>query len=1058
MHISIEEESNMANDKGISSFSLLLLMAVTALVGLACFSQLKVQYAPTAQGNEVTVFFSYPGASPRIIESEVTSKIEAALATIANCTDICSQSRDGYGYVMLYVGKTANADAVRFEVASMIRNLWTSLPDGCSFPIILLNGGDGEYSTTTAIAFNILSSLPSQEIAKFVNDNLIHSLSTIEGVDGVSIYGDTPYEWVITFDAEQTSILGIDAAHIASAVMSYYGEDILGMTRSGGNSYAVKLRMERDASNDSFSTIPICNAGGRIVRLGDIATFRYQESIPTSYYRVNGLNTLELTISAAQDANLLDVANRVKRKIQELSNGFPEEMSVSISYDSSEYIRDELDKIYLRTGLCLLILLLFVLLGYHSWRYVIVMTLTLTVNILISVVLYYLTGLNIHIYTLAGITVSLGIIIDNSIIMIDHWTRYRNRSVFPAMFSAVLTTVAALLIVLLLPEKEKENLVDFTYVIVINLCVSLAVAYLFVPALLDYLPITIKKASYIPIKRLKRIVKWNKHYEQYIYWGMAHRWVLIVAFIVAFGIPTCLLPDDIIENKEDDNIVETVLSRILRWPTYSDNRYKIDKVIGSSFALFNDAMDRSDFYREPGRESLSINASMPEGCTVQQLNEVMRSMENYLAHFDAIETFETAIPSARDGNITVFFTPDSEETMAPYRIKSEIITMATNLGGANWSITGLDDNYFNNTIVTDTRSEGITLTGYNFDALISYGETLIKWLDTKRRVRDAEIWGGRDFDNPETEFMINYDFGAMSVQGLSPYSYYGSLRSPLFSENIMHMKNADEYASVRIESSKKTVFDAWHIINEAIDVGNHKMKLSEIGSIEKHKSGFPIQRENQSYVISVRYNFIGSPKLAEKLREEAIDFMNDEILPIGYEADDGNYRWFYENKDKYAGLILLVIAIIFFICAVHFNSIRYSLSITWMIPISFIGVFLMFGLSDFTFDKGGVAAFVMLSGITVNAGIYLVSAWMDERNRQNPVECYIRAFDKKIRPIFLTVLSTVLGLVPFLFDGPNEVFWFPLAIGTIAGILFSAIAFVLYLPAFCCGKENKKAK
>lgn len=195
--------------------------------------------------------------------------------------------------------------------------------------------------------------------------------------------------------------------------------------------------------------------------------------------------------------------------------------------------------------------------------------------------------------------------------------------------------------------------------------------------------------------------------------------------------------------------------------------------------------------------------------------------------------------------------------------------------------------------------------------------------------------------------------------------------------------------------------------------------------------------------------------------------MNGSVLPLGFRASDDRGGWYYDHKEKYAWLILLVIAIIFVICAVHFNSLRLPLAIILMIPLSFVGLFLAFGVSDYTFDKGGFAAFVMLSGITVNAGIYLVSEWRAEALSRHPgastrhprldrgsLRAYLRAFSRKIRPISLTILSTVLGLVPFLFDGPSEVFWFAFAVGTIAGLLFSVLALLLWLPVMAMHKKH----
>ena len=169
------------------------------------------------------------------------------------------------------------------------------------------------------------------------------------------------------------------------------------------------------------------------------------------------------------------------------------------------------------------------------------------------------------------------------------------------------------------------------------------------------------------------------------------------------------------------------------------------------------------------------------------------------------------------------------------------------------------------------------------------------------------------------------------------------------------------------------------------------------------------------------------------------------------------------ERKQYAGLLMIVIAIIFVMCSMIFESLRMPFAIILMIPISFVGVFLTFGLSDFVFDQGGFAAMVMLSGIVVNAGIYLVNEYKDIRRRRKEkrrttegyeVRDYIRAYNHKIHPIMLTVISTVLGLVPFLFDGPDEVFWFPFAVGTIGGLLFSLIAFVFYIPLFCFRRKR----
>lgn len=1049
----------MAERRGISSFSVVLLMAVAAVVGAACFSMLKVQYTPSPTEKRLSVNYSYPGASARIVEAEVTSKLEGVLSGIRACTGINSVSEDGGGYITLTVGKRSDMDAVRFEVASQIRNIYSRLPEGCTYPSISLNAQGQE--SHTAISYSIRSPLPSLEIAKFVEDHLLHPLSIIEGVSSVDFYGQTPFEWVVTFDADKAAAAGITATDISRAFGEYYSDQMVGLARSGGNTFAVKLRSDTAAD---MAGVPVANVEGRIVHLGDIATFRYQEALPNSYYRINGLNVLNLTVEASSDANLIAVVQSVKDCLASMQDVIPEEIGISVSYDYSEYISDELDKIYFRTGLCLLILLLFAFAAARSWRYMAVIGLTLAVNLLISVAVYFFSGLHIHIYTLAGVTVSLGIIIDNSIVMIDHYSRTRTRSVFPALLSAVLTTVAALLVILLLPESEKANLTDFAFVIIINLAVSLLVSYLFAPALLEYFPIRFAEGK-ARARRLRRTVRWNRWYEHYINWGVRHKWVYVVAFIVMFGIPTCLLPTKFgDEARAPLKGWQKAANKVLAWRPYATNKRSVDRVISSSFGLFHKAMSHSDFYRELSRQRLIIRAGMLEGSTIHQLNDVMRSMENYLAGIDEIEVFETRITAYNNGRISVLFKPEYEDTWLPSKIKRDIISIASNFGGANWTVSGIDESYFNNEIVSESRSHLITLTGYNYDNLIRFSEQLIEYLMVNPRVIGAEIYGADWDTTPKTEFNLQYDFEALSRYGVSPYEYYSALQSPLYETVMMRLPHEGEYVNVRLESSAQDELDAWFIGNQATVVNNTRVKLSEVGSISKVRSGLPIEKDNQSYAVTIRFDFAGSSMQVSKLIEKAVDYMNQEVLPVGFKADGSRGGWFYDNQEKYAAMILLVIALIFVICAVHFNSLRFPLAIIFMIPISFIGLFLAFGIGDFTFDKGGFAAFIMLSGITVNAGIYLVSEYLhphlavslrpisslglSQPRVGESVRAYVRAFDRKVVPISLTILSTILGLVPFLFDGPKEVFWFAFAIGTIAGMAFSLIALIFYFPLF----------
>jgi len=211
----------------------------------------------------------------------------------------------------------------------------------------------------------------------------------------------------------------------------------------------------------------------------------------------------------------------------------------------------------------------------------------------------------------------------------------------------------------------------------------------------------------------------------------------------------------------------------------------------------------------------------------------------------------------------------------------------------------------------------------------------------------------------------------------------------------------------------------------------------------------------------VEYDFIGNYKLGQITRDRIIREVSDQ-LPIGYTIQESDYRGWRREANRQFLLIIMVIAIIYMICAILLESLKQPLAVVLIIPVSYVGVFLTFFLFDFSFDQGGFAAFLLLSGIVVNAALYILNDYNNYCKKLNgrmpPVRLFIKAFNGKIIPIFLTVLSTVFGLVPFLAGGEDDTFWFSLAAGTMGGLIFSVAAIFVFLPAFLSLKPKNLNK
>ena len=1046
------------SQRGIPAFSVLLIMAALAVIGVAMLPMLNVQYTPSPVERKIDFSFTWPDASARLIEQSVTSRIEGALSAITGSESVSSRSSKGSGRVTIRFRKGTEMAAARFEVASAIRNLYPKLPEEVSYPAIsIATGGTRE---SDMLVYTIKADLPSRRIEEYVEAHMSTPLSQTEGVGKVSLSGVTPFEWVITFDPKAMEVNGISAADLAAAFRDYFRSDVIGLTtlpHADGTDRSIVLKLRNRASLN-FGDIPIARRNGRIYHLRDFATARWCEAPPSTYFRINGLNTITLSIGCEASTNMLRVAENVKEEMQRLQAAFPPGISATLTYDASEYVSGELHKIYLRTLLCVAILMLFVYLVSRDFNYLLIIAVTLAVNILVAVVFYNLLNLDIHIYTLAGITVSLGIIIDSSIIMVDHYSYYRNRRVFVSILGALLTTIGALGIVWLLPEKQHANLTDFSLVIVINLVVSLIVALLFIPALLDKFPLK-RSMTVSSVKRRRLTVRVSRAYARFIGWGRRHRWLFIVALIWGFGIPTFLLPEKIEPEKGETPGRGTELyNKIMEGRFMTEHRSFLDKFLGSSLHLFHTATSRYNNFREPEQKVLYVNAGMAEGCTVQQLNDVVRHMENYICQFDEVDMFRTRITSYDNARIEITFKPEYENSGFPSMLKQELTSAAINFGGATWRVWGIDDNSFNNNIVSSYRSNQIRLRGYNYDQLAAYADRLIDSLSTNRRVSEPEIMDGDAWTLPHNEFTIRYDDERIAATGLDVSDYYTILNTMLYQSRLPSVYNGEELQQVILESGDRDRFDRWHIANAQVGIDSLRTKLSTVGTIEKHRTGISIRRSKQSYEILVGFDFIGSYELGKRLIERTVRQLNDEILPIGFRADSPSHNFGRKEKQQQAWLILLVVAIIYTMCTILFESLRKPLVIILMIPISFIGVFLSFGWSDFIFDQGGFAAFVLLCGIVVNAGIYLINEedTCAAISGKRGIALYLKAFNHKIVPISLTILSTILGLAPFLYDGPEEVFWFAFAIAAISGTFFSVVALLIYLPIFLPMRRNSR--
>ncbi len=1058
-----------------SSFTIITSFIALSIIGIALIPLLNIRMYPGRLKPSITISYNMNGANAVIIDNEITTKLEGALSRVEGLSNLKSSTNSGSGRITIEMDKKSDMDAVRFEVSSIIRQIYPSLPEGTSYPLLRINRPDDDDNAETLINFTFNGPGNNCDIGNYAREQIIPVFSDIKGVYSVNIYGAKSKRTDLVYKPDVINNIGLSINEISSQIKEYFNKNSLGSVLDhkvdGSKSYTPVVITGYDRNLFDPSKI-IIKHNTRLFHLTDLVDVYTREEDANNFYRINGLNTIIINVSSSSGTNQIVAAKLVKDKAKEIRKLLPDNYSLNVSYDSSITLKNELNKIIMRIISSLVILLLFVLIISRSLRYLVVITISLIVNILTAFIFYWCFGIEINMYSLAGITISLGILIDNTIVMADHLRNGYTIGVFRAILAATFTTMGALVTVLFLDEDLRLKLIDFAWVIIINLTVSLLVSLFLIPALLQKIQLK-KKATRRARSRLIRKLKVILLYKKIINFQVRFRWVLILIAIFAFGFPVYMLPshlknDDNSYGNEEDKWYYSLYNNTLGSRLYQENIKPVfDVGIGGSLRLFTEKVKHNEISNSNRRTSLTVKCTMNDGGTLNQTNALFKKLENFLAQYDEIDQFETRIYGTSNATLNILFKQNHEYDGFPYKLKSDLESKAIELGSADWQVMGVGRG-FDNSLNEGYRNSRIQLYGYNLETLKSYAQKVKGYLLEIQRVDANSIFingkattGG----NIHRQYYLNLNNDQMERTNINRGAVLNNLRNMSKQQDwLMTIYDNNQPQYVYLCPDNATIPDFWDFKNNSLKISDDRItRLQDLGSFKKEREQDLINKENMEYTMVVEFNFVGSIGQKEYLIGQ-VEKRIQQDLPVGYRIKLQSYsggKWWEDKKDTtQVWLLLLIAAIIFFICAIVFESLIQPLIVLLMIPLSFIGVFMTFYWFDLSFDQGGYASLLLLSGLTVNSALYILNALNNTRLRfpnLSPIRAYLKGFNHEITPVILTLLSTMLGLVPFLSGGKKEAFWFSLAAGTIGGLIFSMLIILFILPLFVNGIKKQLA-
>lgn len=1034
--------------KSYSAFSVVIVFILLLCIGALLIPKLSIRLLPSQSYASLTLTSSIWGASTEVTELELTSPLEAALARMQGVTHISSLSENGRCQIKVELDKWTDPQLFRFEVSTLLRQLFPKLPQGASYPQIYLNQPADDKQNQPLLTFSISGNTNANELIEYANEEFKALFSEVKGIyDIVVVGGQSIYEGIVP-EPDKMKVLGLNITDLQEQLEDGFRSKELGSLRS---LYTSNVLFLSKSINDKESLVdfPILAPTGRIFKLKDIARISERKIQPNSLFRINGNEQVTVLFYPEENINTIDLARQIKQKLgtaEALSAGY----FVQLQFDQTEYIKAELDKIYIRTALSVSILLMFVIGITRNFRYVLIVLLSLSANVLLSIICYYFFRLDIHLYSLAGITISMGLVIDNVIVIVEDIRHTGRNRIFAAILAATLTALGALSVIFLLEESQKIQLIDFAVAVIINLLISLPIAYFFIPALLELLPVRARTVRYL-YARKRLIVLLNKIYERQLKAMLYYKKSLLILFILSFGLPIYLLPPKLDENLHLGHIL---YNHTFGSQFYTENlREPLSKLLGGVLYYY---IRHASSFRNLAQESeqetqLLIQITMPVGAQIAQMDAVCRSFEALLNHYsDEIRLYTTDIYNSSSATIRIFF-PKEVHYSQLYRIKSELERKSILSGSADFSITGVGQG-FNNALNIDMYESAIAIKGYNYQQLQSLAMLIRDSLLRYKRVSDILISSVRERQKKSVfEHVIrlkNPEY--LALNNIGPRSLSQSLnklalRNPAV--GVIENKAGKMDITVLLSYNYENEPTIWTTQHESLQVNDSSaIKLATIANISKLRIDNKMAREDQAYVLYVNYRVIGSFELQRLISERLIKSIRD-LLPLGYSVIDMRFGNWKDSALNYLWFVPIVLLIIYLICCILLESFKQGILVVAMIPFSFIGVFLTFHILGLPFDQGGYTALLMLSGLVTNAALYMLNDLnFLVSKRISPLKRFVKALNRKVMPIFITIAAAILSLLPFMLSGEEKGFWFTLSAGTIGGLLFSLLGALVLLP------------
>lgn len=985
------------------------LAAGLLVAGTVAFLRLPLATRTEIDTPRISVGASWAGSSPEVMETYLTSPIESAIQSVRGVRKISSRSSEGSSSITVELDPDVDVTLTRLAILERMEALRPELPVGAR-TIRVSNYVPEELQESPLMELNVTGPYTPGALTKIAREIVVPRFATLDGMSGDPyLRGAARNGVVVSFDATKLRQLGIDPGLLDEAIGSARIVEFLGAERLGASVRSVSLRETPDAIED-LGALPIRGPQGAIYRLDDLASIRPEEDQGGQFYRLNGLTAVTVSLNRLAGADAIKTADRARALVPEVQQLLPPGVRLVIASDSSEDLVHQLQDLLLRGAIAFGAVALVLLLTMRSFPGAALVLGSAMVAIAGTTLGLYLLHIPANLLTLAGLSMGIGILVQNALVVVERLQRVpidaesraaATHDITPAILGSTLTTAVVLFPFLFLQGNARAAFVPFAAAFTLALFWSVGTALVLVPAL-------------------------GRRWNHGVHWkGLARGYDWTVRTLLRWRFLTLLLT--------------TATIGVLAWG-------------------FVKKVPRNNWGNWWGgrREMVSASVSFPMGSDPEQVERLVSELESVAVGRPGVAIVR-ASGNSMGGRLVVEFTAQGGRTAMPYQIADELTQRAVLVGGTdNISVTPPQGQGYNNGAGgMGGGSRRIRILGYSFEGVLHLAQDLERRLAQIPRVRDIDI-------NASTSYGAGSQVSIAILPDRAALGRIGTTARDFVAAVSREVRGADNSSTLEIEGEDLPIAvralgvreRQLRQLEEAMvaNPANAPVRISDVSTVGEYQGLSEINRENQQYIRVLSYDFRGPPKLAERTHKA---FMATISTPIGYTVTDDLFQW---GSDESSGGLYLVFGIalvlVLLSVALVFDSWWAALMVFLSLPMALGGVVGAFWITGSAFTREAAVGVILVVGLAVNQAILLIDAVLVMKRRQGGRVTgadVVRAARDRAPMIVLVTLTTLASLVPMAWGSSADTLFGSIALATTGGVLAGTIAALWLMPPVLIG-------